>query len=190
MAPPIAFATQDRIATGRRIRMAAAIDAMTILAWGDPGRGDESVGPMLADRISMLSKAGLAVIEATQLDSALATRIQPSVPVLFLSASSAIEHGFVVEKLAPHSEPGTSSQALSPAGLLDLYEATTGLAAPPAYQLHIAGFSFEPGESLSDETSLAADAAWRFLRRLLAQSGDSWQATLDAASVDAVPGDR
>ena len=170
--------------------MTAAIDAMTILAWGDPGRGDESVGPMLADRISMLSKAGLTVIEATQLDSALATGIQSSVPILFLGASSAIEHGFVVEKLAPLSEPGTSSQALSPAGLLDVYASTRGLAAPPAYQLHIAGSSFEPGESLSDATSLAVDAAWRFLRRLLAQPGDSWQATLDAASVDTVPGHR
>ncbi len=169
--------------------MAPAADPdITIFAWGNLSRGDDGVGPMLASRIGMLGNPGIALVEDMQLQIEHTTDICANVPVLFVDASVAIEHGFTVEKLAAAPDPSVSTHALSPAALLYLYETTTGQAAPPAYQLHIAASNFELGDSLSDETYLAVDAAWRFLRRLLAQPGDSWQQALDSASVEALPG--
>ena len=176
--------------TEKRVtRMAPAADPdITIFACGNPGRGDDGVGPMLAGRIAALGKAGVTLIEDTALRVEHATEIRATVPVLFVSASVAIERGFVVEKLVSAPDPSLPGHSLSAVGLLYQYETRSGQAAPRAYQLHIAASDFEQGDTLSDETYLAVDAAWRFLHRLLAQPCEAWQQALDGASVAALPG--
>ncbi len=168
--------------------MVLAVDPeLTIFAWGNLSRADDGVGPMLANRIGMLQNPSIALIEDMQLQIEHTTDIRTDVPVLFIDASVAIKQGFVLQRLTPAPDASVSTHAVSPAALLYLFESTTEQPAPPAYQLHIAGSNFELGDSLSDETSRAVDAAWRFLRRLLTQPGASWQQTLENASIDSVP---
>jgi hydrogenase maturation protease len=168
--------------------MAPVVDPdLTIFAWGNLSRADDGVGPMLASRIDMLKNPGIVLIEDMQLQIEHTTDIRADVPVLFIDASVAIEHGFVLQQLTPAPDPSISTHALSPTALLYLFESTMQQPAPPAFQLHIAGSNFELGEALSDKSCRAVDAAWRFLRRLFAQPGHSWQRTLEHASIDSLP---
>ena len=168
--------------------MAAVIEPdLTVFAWGNVSRADDGIGPMLAGRIRMLMNPCIAVIEDMQLQIEHAADIRAAVPVLFIDASVAISRGFALERLHASPDPSVSTHALSPPALLHLFETTMQKPAPCAYQLHIAGSNFELGEALSDESRRAADAAWRFLRRLLAEPGDSRSEALELASVDALP---
>ncbi len=170
--------------------MAVAVDPdLTIFARGNLSRADDAVGPMLAYRIGMLQNPGIALVEVVQLEIEHRTDIRTDGTVLFIAASIAIKQGFLLQRLTPSPDSSVSMQAVSPAALLYLFESTMQQPAPPAYQLHIAGSNFELGDALSDETHRAVDAAWRFLRRLLAQPGTSWRQTLENASIDALPAD-
>ncbi len=168
--------------------MALAADPdLTIFARGNLSRADDGVGPMLASRIGMLKNPGVALVEVMQFEIEHKTDIRADGTVLFIDASIAIKQGFLLQRLTPSSDSAAAEPVVSPAALLYLFESTTQRRAPPAYQLHIAGSNFERGDALSDETLLAVDAAWRFLRRLLAQPGTLWQQTLENASTDSLP---
>lgn len=161
--------------------------ALTVFAWGNISRADDGVGPMLAERIQMLRHPCLVLIEDMQLQIEHATDIRIGVPVLFVDASVAIDRGFALQKLKPEPDHSVSTHALSPPALLRLFEATMQQPAPPAYQLHIAGVEFELGEALSTVGRQSADAAWRFLRRLLAEPSNAWAEALELASAESLP---
>ncbi len=165
----------------------AADPDLTVFAWGNLSRADDGVGPLLASRLEMLNIPGLALVEDMQLQIEHTSDISDTAPVLFIDASLAIRRGFVLQRLRPAPDPSVSTHALSPAALLCLYETTTARPAPAAYQLHIAGSNFELGDTLSTETRHAVDAAWRFLRRLLAQPSRNWAIALENASIESLP---
>lgn len=169
--------------------MATVIEPdLTVLAWGNVSRADDGIGPLIAERIRMLGNPCLELIEDMQLQIEHATDLRSSVPVLFIDASVAITRGFTLERLRPAPDPSVSTHALSPSALLYLFESTMQKPAPDAYQLHVAGSNFELGAALSDEGRRAVDAAWRFLRRLLAEPCDRWGEALELASVEVLPG--
>ena len=160
---------------------------LTIFARGNASRADDGIGPLIAERIRMLGNPCLEIIEDMQLSIEHATDIRPGVPALFIDASVAIDRGFTLERLRPLPDPSVSTHSLSPAALLHLYESTINKPAPNAYQLHVAGVSFELGGALSDEGRRAVDVAWRFLRRLLAEPCDRWGEALELACVETLP---
>ncbi len=161
--------------------------ALIIFAWGNISRADDGVGPMLASRIQMLQHPCLALYEDMQLQIEHATDIRIGVPVLFIDASVAIDRGFALQRLKPQPDHSVSTHALSPPALLRLFESTMQQPAPPAYQLHVAGADFELGESLSTVGRQSVDAAWRFLRRVLAEPCNVWPEALELASADRLP---
>ncbi len=168
--------------------MATVVDpALTIFAWGNLSRADDGVGPLLASRIQMLQHPYLLLVEDMQLQIEHATDIQAGVPVLFIDASVSIERGFALQKLKPEPDHSVSTHALSPQALLKLFETTMLETAPPAYQLHIAGSNFELGDTLSNVTRQSVDAAWRFLRQVLAEPCSNWGQSLEMASTETLP---
>lgn len=166
----------------------AANPALIVFAWGNVSRADDGVGPMLAERIQMLQHPYLALFEDIKLQIEHATDMRIGVPVLFIDASIAIDQGFALQKLRPEPDHSVSTHALSPPALLRLFEVTMQQQAPPAYQLHVAGSNFELGDVLSDVSRRSVDAAWRFLRRMLAEPCNSWGQALEIASAESLPG--
>ena len=123
------------------------------------------------------------VFEDMQLQIEHTTDMHSEVPVLFIDASVAIDSGFALQRLAPEPDHSVTTHAVSPAALLSLYSTTMRKPAPAAYQLHVAGRSFELGESPGDDCRSSIDAAWRFLQELLERPADTWADTLASASV-------
>ncbi|MDJ0699953.1 MAG: hydrogenase maturation protease [Woeseiaceae bacterium] len=160
--------------------MNATEPALVVLAWGNESRADDGVGPLLAHRILALRRPQVTVIEDLQLHIEHVMDLVPDVPALFIDASVGIEEGFSIERIAPVADHSVTTHSISPQALLQLYETTLKQPAPVAFLLQVAGRNFELGETISDATMRAAEAAWAFLEEMLSLPPGRWQAALES----------
>jgi hydrogenase maturation protease len=139
---------------------------MHLIGYGNPGRGDDGLGPVFAANMAARSLPGLIVSTDYQLTVDHALEIAGAGRVVFVDAlmrSDAPFHFSAVEASPPHD---MTSHSLSPAAVLAL-AATLYNAHPEAYVLGISGWQFgEVKEGLSPEAkrnlSLAEDAFLRW----------------------------
>ena len=155
--------------------------ALIVFAWGNESRGDDGIGPFLARRLLDLELPGLVVIEDHQLNIEHVTDFVDDTPLLFIDASVSIDTGIMLERIGASSDGNFSTHAISPQALLNVYRETSGSDEPPAYLLHVAGKSFDLGESLGDTGRAAAEAAWEFLDELLDRPPAEWGGRLSAS---------
>ena len=158
--------------------------SLVVFAWGNLSRADDGAGPELAERLRRLQLDELLIIEDMQLQIEHTADIVAGVPILFIDASVAINEGFALERLTPQPDSSVTTHALCPTALLKLYETTSRLPAPPSYQLHIAGQHFELGEEPGEVNALATEAAWTFLKQLLARPAGTWARTLEESCAE------
>lgn len=116
---------------------------MTLLiGYGNPGRGDDGIGPEFARWATDQAFPGLDVISDFQLKVEYAIRISSASRVIFVDACTDADEVVRLDTLAPSDSFRIDSHTLHPAALLGLagllFEAT-----PPAYILAIAGTEFE-----------------------------------------------
>lgn len=164
--------------------MAVSADpSLRVLAWGNESRGDDGVGPYIASRLRDLGRNDIEITEDFQLQIEHVMDLRGSAPVLFVDAGVGIEPGFRLEKLVPLLDSSISTHAVSPQGLLGLFEQTLSEEAPDAYLLQIHGADFELGTELSEATRGYADSAWQFLESLLNEPAGTWQQRLDETAV-------
>ena len=99
----------------------SARPSLTVFAWGNCSRGDDGVGPELAERIRGLGLVSVDVCEDMQLQIEHTTDMHSDIPVLFIDASVAIDSGFALQRLSPQADHSVTTHAVSPAALLNLY---------------------------------------------------------------------
>ncbi|MFY9316826.1 MAG: hydrogenase maturation protease, partial [Burkholderiales bacterium] len=106
-----------------------------LLGWGNPGRGDDAIGPRLLERLE--AEAGRhpewgehGFVTDFQLQPEHALDLEGAGQVLFVdaSASSPAPYGFT--RVTPSRDRSFSTHALSPQALLAVVEGLEG-AAPP-----------------------------------------------------------
>jgi len=147
-----------------------------LLAWGNPGRRDDGLGPALAAAAERFGMTGLTIEVGYQLQIEDAETLARFPRVVFADADRGGAAPFRFERLAPaRSGLGFSSHGLSPAALLALARDLFG-ARPEAWLLGIRGRDFDGfGEGLSAPARRHLAAAAAFLRAALA--GDTWGRT-------------
>lgn len=151
---------------------------LTVFAWGNTCRGDDAIGPLLAERLRSGDTAGLRVIEDHQLNIEHVTDLCRDVTALFIDASVEIDQGFRLERIGPSRDGNFSTHAISPQALLNVYQTTTGEPAPDAWLLHVAARDFRLGGEPGDVARRAMAEAGRFLHTLLAEDPTDWRACL------------
>ncbi len=156
----------------------SAEPALTVFAWGNTCRGDDAIGPLLAERLRADETPELSVIEDHQLNIEHVTDIASEGAALFIDASIEIEQGFRLERIGPSREGNFSTHAISPQALLNVYEATMGEPAPDAWLLHVAAREFGLGDEPGDVATDAIEEAGRFLKAIFAQEPDEWRGLL------------
>jgi len=118
-----------------------------LIGYGNPGRGDDGLGPALADR--MADVAGLAVTTEYQLTVDHALLISDAEMVIFADALLHADVPFTFTQATPSTSHDVTSHSLSPQAVLALCNTLYGHA-PEAYVLGIAGHEFgEVKEGLS-----------------------------------------
>ena len=140
-----------------------------LIGFGNPGRGDDGLGPALAARLESLGIPWLTVESDYQLTiehSALAAEHDI---VIFADAAADADSPFYFRPVTPAREGKLSSHSITPAEVLGLAQ-TCFQASPDGYLLGIRAARLEAfEEGLSPEARLDLEAALEHLRRFIAE---------------------
>lgn len=141
-----------------------------VIGYGNPGRGDDGLGPALAARIAALGLPGVDVDSDYQLTVDHAAPIAEATHVIFADAAMDLDAPFVFEP-APDEAPTTlGSHTVTPQVALQLARDLFGHR-PPAHVLGISGCDFgQVSEGLSGPAQTHLDAAVAFLADWLRNS--------------------
>ncbi|MGQ0597740.1 hydrogenase maturation protease [Aquabacterium sp.] len=161
-----------------------------VLAVGNPSRGDDAFGPLLAQQLqSWLATQTAEVQQAIELitDQQLvvehALDLQGREQVLFIDAAARHDAPVAMQAVAPapdatkpssqHDQPiqpSVNSHSSTPGGLLALYQSLLNQPPPRADLLTLRGEGFELGAPLSDTAQALLPQAWQLLQGWLDQA--------------------
>lgn len=145
---------------------------LLVLAWGNPSRGDDALGPLLGERLEALLAAcpDLAsrceVQQDFQLQVEDASDIAGRDLVIFVDAAVDAPPPFSFAAIGPQADASVSTHALSPGAVLDVACKIFG-ESPLAYMLAVRGEDFSLGVPLSAAGAAHLDAAWSLLMRIV-----------------------
>jgi hydrogenase maturation protease len=147
--------------------------SLLVFAWGNPGRGDDALGPALAERLAAALPAhpewgGVDILTDFQLQPEHALDLADRERVVFVDASVSCVPPFVFERLQPVRNFGYTTHAMQPESLLAVFRQISGREPPPAWLLTVRGFSFALGDPLSPGARTNLEAAFDFLTARLA----------------------
>jgi hydrogenase maturation protease len=138
-----------------------------VLAVGNPSRGDDAVGPLLAERLERAALPGVEVLCDFQLQVEHLLDLEARTRVIFVDACVDAGHASVVVRdLRSEANFTHTSHSLAPGEVLETYRRVTGREPPPATLLGVHAESFELGEGLSTQARRACDEAWPRLLEL------------------------
>ncbi|MFB1485714.1 MULTISPECIES: hydrogenase maturation protease [unclassified Thiocapsa] len=152
----------------------SGVGRVLILACGNPSRGDDALGPLLIDRLSLdpdVARCSVETLTDFQLQIEHVLDLQGRERVILVDAAASGPEPFTFLPLRPSPEVSFSTHALAPGALLSLFRQVTGQTPPPARLLAIRGYGFAFGEPLSERAMANLDRAARFLTRLLCSGG-------------------
>ena len=159
-----------------------SISSTLVLAWGNPGRRDDGLGPALAEALGELAVAGVEVESNYQLQVEDAAAVARHGRVLFVDADRGGVGPFRVRRLEPAAGGlDFTSHSLAPGRLLALSRDLFG-AEPEAWLMGIRGYEFDEfGEGLSPGARANLAAAVGFVRDALVADGGGRELSATAA---------
>lgn len=138
-----------------------------ILGWGNLSRGDDALGPLLLDALHLSLPEHLReqveFLDEFQLKIEHALALVGRRHVLLVEASATGIAPFEVGQPQPTPDPSYTTHALSPPGLLHLYQELHAAPPPPCTLLTLRGERFELGEAPSAQALQNLDAALRWV---------------------------
>ncbi len=140
-----------------------------LIGYGNPGRGDDGLGPALAEALEADGLPGLDVEVDFQLNVENAFDLKGYDAVYFVDAAVQGPEPFDFHRIQPSDPALFSSHAVSPEGVLALADKLFGLRVP-GYVMAVRGYAFDEfGADLSPQARLNLRAATAFLRQHLGQ---------------------
>ena len=140
-----------------------AVQPILVLAVGNPSRGDDAIGPVLAARLEALGLPEVEVIVDFQLAPEHALDLAGREKVIFVDAGEGTPEPHELRRVEAKSDFTYTSHAMSPEAVLATYARVTGEPPPEAWVLCVRGESFELGEPLSERAAERIEAACREL---------------------------
>jgi hydrogenase maturation protease len=138
-----------------------------LLAWGNPARQDDGLGPALAAAFEANAPPGVTVSCDYQLQVEDACAVSEHDAVIFVDASTTGPEPYGFEPVQPRQQTSFSSHSISASALLGLSERCFA-ARVPGWLLAIRGYAFEPFiEELTPRAEENLEAAIAFLQQQL-----------------------
>jgi len=143
-----------------------------LYGYGNPGRKDDGLGPILIDLVEKwIIKKGsknISVDSNYQLNIEDAYTIRDYDIVIFIDASIEEIDNFIVTRVEPSDKVNYSMHSASPSFVLNLcnkiYHYT-----PETFLLHIKGYEFQLQEGLSEKAQKNLESAFTFIKNLLVE---------------------
>jgi len=134
---------------------------------GNPGRGDDALGPLLVDAMQALRIPGVEMLVDFQLQIEHVLDLHGRDSVVFVDAALNMLTPFEFVPAQATVSHAYTSHALAPGALLAAYESHWGAPHPPAHILAVRGRHFDLGAALSVEATAAMAEAGVFLEAYL-----------------------
>ena len=144
---------------------------LLLFGYGNPGRGDDALGPELIARIAHLHFTGVECQNDMQLQVEHVTDLAGCDRVLFVDADMSCAEPFEFSEISPEKDGSYTSHAMNPSALLHAYRQVYGKDAPPAFLLRIRGYDFVLGGPLTSQASDNLEAAMKQVVELIEQQG-------------------
>jgi len=153
---------------------------------GNPSRGDDALGPLLAERLEAWlaerGQGGIEVLTDIQLNIEHALDLEGRRRALIVDAGASGDLPFTCAPVRPARDGSYSTHSVSPQAVLQVYH-DLGLPAAPAVELlTVRGFAYELGEGLSSGAARNLEAAWTFLQGWCRAAADPRAATSPQAA--------
>jgi hydrogenase maturation protease len=140
-----------------------------VYGYGNPGRGDDGLGPALALALEQLAPPGTTVETGYQLSVEDAADLAEHEAVIFVDADVSGPEPFRFDRVQPEAGFSFSTHSVAPGVLLALARDLFGKEVP-GYTLGIRGYEFDGfRESLSPAARKNLEQALAFLRLALAE---------------------
>lgn len=147
--------------------MTVNVKKILVIGFGNPSRGDDGLGPAIAERLEQENLQNVTVDSDYQLtveDSAEAAKYDI---VIFADASVNCDEPFSFKALAAKESTSFSSHSVEPAEVMGLAEKLFKSKAQP-FMLEIRGYNFEMyEEKFTDKAKENLEKAWDFLKNSL-----------------------
>jgi hydrogenase maturation protease len=138
-----------------------------LLAWGNPARQDDGLGPAIAAALESLAPPGVTISCDYQLQVEDACAISEHDVVVFVDASTTGDEPFAFTPVEPHQQASFSSHSVSAEALLGLSERCFSRRVP-GWLLAVRGYAFEPfEEQLTPRAARNLEVAVAFLHQQL-----------------------
>ncbi len=151
---------RERLSTGSAVT--PEVSPVLVLAWGNPSRGDDAIGPAFAQTVEAWCLPGVEVLTDFQLQIEHSLDLLGRRCVLFVDACVGAD-AFNLEPLQAAIDHSHTSHALSPQAVLQVFAQTQGQP-PPSWLLKIPGQQWDLGEPMSEPAIQALQSALRFIR--------------------------
>lgn len=138
---------------------------LLIFGYGNPGWGDDALGPLLLERLQELDLPHLELLTDFQLQVEHVIDLQGREQVLFVDASVSCSAPYTFSRLYAQKDASYTSHVMSPMALLHSYTQLYGNP-PPTYLLQVRGECFELGKSLSSLAIKNLEASFNLLQRI------------------------
>jgi len=153
---------------------------LLLFGYGNPGRGDDALGPDLVGDIEERNLEGIACQQDMQLQVEHVADMAGCDRVLFVDADASCAEPWVFSEISAEKDDSYTSHAMSPVALLYAYRQVYGKNAPAAFLLRIRGYDFELGSPLSVQAAFNLSAAINLVHGLCVdRSQRNWLQYLD-----------
>jgi hydrogenase maturation protease len=160
---------------------------LLLFGYGNPGRGDDALGPELIGRIAKLHLTDVECQNDMQLQVEHVTDLAACDRVLFIDADMSCAEPFEFSEIRPEKDGSYTSHAMSPTALLHAYRQVYGKDAPPAFLLRIRGYQFALGDPLSGQAAANLEAAIKLVAELCkAASLQYWRRFADIRMTEGI----
>jgi len=153
------------------VTIASSTPAILLFGYGNPGRGDDAVGPALIEAMqTYLADSGRAAdiecLTDMQLQIEHVTDLVDRDRILFIDADMSCEEECALRLLPSEKDDSYTTHAMNPGALIYTYQQVYGRPAPTAYVLSIRTYAFELGDDICEQArqhlSLAIEMAKAF----------------------------
>lgn len=153
-----------------------------ILGWGNPGRGDDGLGPEFVRALAGSRLPGVDADSGYQLQVEDAAEVAGYQRVLFVDADRRGAEPFWLGRLRPNGDVAFSTHSVSPGAVLAVARDLFG-AEPEAWIMGIRGYEFDEfGEQLSQRARCNLDRAVEYVKSAL-EDGDLEEVASEATEV-------
>ncbi len=150
--------------TNKRFGDTQSIPKLLLFGYGNPGRGDDALGPMLIEHVAKLKLAQITCQHDMQLLVEHVTDLIGFDRVFFVDADMSCAAPYEFTQVAAEKDDSYTSHALTPAALLYIYQQVYGHKPPPTFILRIRGYDFKLGDHLSDAAFVNLQAAYKQIK--------------------------